>query len=510
MQKYVYLILFALILALPFALRARLLPSAPRETKASNAETLVVVTPHNQDIRHEFEQAFAQWCARKYHQRVKIDYRMPGGSSDMLRLLKSIYTAAHGDSGQLPPDFTPDLHVVFGGGDNTFVRLKAANVLQPLQIDLREAFPQDNLAGVALYDNKTEPHQTGPTWVGACLSGFGIVYNRDVCDAAGVREPQTWADLTDPRLVNLIALADPTHSGVATVAYGMVLQHNMATAERKFADARGTTRPATQPGYDDAIAAGWKLGMGQLLRIVANSRYLTENSNHVPNDVGNGQAAAGVTIDFYGRVFQEMVGANRCKVVLPRGATAITPDPVAILAGVRGEKLTLATRFIEFILSRDGQQLWILKVGATNGPTQRALRRSPIRQDLFGSGVDHSDWVDDMDPFATAAGFNQRAQWMKDLADMNQVWTAAWIDNYDDLKDAYRRILEVPDAAKREMLLAKLADLPIELSEVKAFSKERADREKKGNADQWKAERRLEWGRRFRSHYASVARQAHG
>ena len=43
----------------------------------------------------------------------------------------------------------------------------------------------------------------------------------------------------------------------------------------------------------------------------------------------------------------------------------------------------LATRFIEFILSPEGQKLWGLKAGAPGGPEKMALRNMPLRRDYY-------------------------------------------------------------------------------------------------------------------------------
>ena len=85
MKPYVYLILFVLILALPFLLRGAL-TSAPTQHAQLR---LVVVTPHNQDIRREFGYAFSDWHQKKYGQAVEIDYRTPGGTNDIKRLLEN-------------------------------------------------------------------------------------------------------------------------------------------------------------------------------------------------------------------------------------------------------------------------------------------------------------------------------------------------------------------------------------------------------------------------------------
>ena len=109
---------------------------------------------------------------------------------------------------------------------------------------------------------------------------------------------------------------------------------------------------------------------------------------------------------------------------------------------MRGDALELATRFVEFLLSREGQRLWILRPGQPGGPAERALRRPPVRQDLY---ADRTGWTDDVNPFAESRGFNQRADFMKLYVDTRPVWTAAWIDSRESLKSAYAKVLRVAD-----------------------------------------------------------------
>jgi ABC-type Fe3+ transport system substrate-binding protein len=301
-----------------------------------------------------------------------------------------------------------------------------------LKIDpklLAEAFPQPTLAGVKLYDlSKDKAGRPAPQWVGVCLSSFGIVYNPDLYRTLQLPEPKQWRDLTNEKLAGLVALADPSHSASAALAYMMVVQRAMADAEEAFFAANPAMKRvpraelAKNAEYQKTIAQGWKQGMKTLLVIAANARYFTNISSFVPNDVGNGQAAAGMAIDFYGRVYQESVGAGRCKFITPVAATAITPDPVAVLYGVKGRQEELANHFVEFLLSPEGQRLWILKAGEPDGPRERSLRRLPVRQDVY---ADRQGWTDDENPFADAGGFNQRAEWMGWFADMRAIWMAA-------------------------------------------------------------------------------------
>src|ERR1700742_1231007 len=114
-------------------------------------------------------------------------------------------------------------------------------------------------------------------------------------------------------------------------------------------------------GYVAAVSRGWKRGMGELLLVSANARYITDSGSQPPNDVANGDAAAAMAIDFYGRANEFAMGPERFKLIFPRGAAAMNPDPVAILAGVKGEKLEVARHFVEYLLSAEGQRIWQLK-----------------------------------------------------------------------------------------------------------------------------------------------------
>jgi hypothetical protein len=226
----------------------------------------------------------------------------------------------------------------------------------------------------------------------------------------------------------------------------------------------------------------------------------------VPTDVGRGEAAAGMSIDFYAWVSEGIVGAERARFVSPRQATAITPDTVGILYGVRGDRLTLATHFVEFLLTPQAQRLWILEPGQPGGPRERSLRRMPIRRNVY---ADQSGWVDHFNPFDEAGGFNQRGQWMALMSDTRPIWNAAWIDSRDALVEAYQEILEVKDDRRREALFARLADLPVTMHDVEQRRADRLQLEKThADLDAWNARQRIEWGNRFRDHYRKVAEEA--
>jgi ABC-type Fe3+ transport system substrate-binding protein len=375
---------------------------------------------------------------------------------------------------------------------------------------LHAAFPQDSLAGVRLYDaTRNASGDPAPKWVGVVLSSFGIVYNQQLYSTLGLSPPRAWADLTDPRLFGFVALADPAHSGSASVSYMMVLQRSMADDEQALLDRRPELRnlPSRElknrAEYQGAIAHGWRHGMGQLLLIAANARYFSDSSELVPNDVARGEAAAGMAIDFYARVTEGTVGPERARFVSPYAATAITPDPVGILYGASGQQLILATRFVQFLLSPEGQRLWILQPGTPDGPSERSLRRMPIRRDVY---QDQTGWADHFNPFEEAGGFNQRGEWMALMGDTLPFWEAAWIDSRDALIDSYSKILRVKDMVLRERLLMSLSDLPVTLHDVEDRRAARLQlQQTHGDIDEWNARQRIQWGNRFRKHYQDVA-----
>ena len=520
MRRYVFIVLFFIVLVAPFVVQ-RVVARGGREGDAhasGDAPELVIVTPHNQDIRRTFARAFSDWHRERFGTPVRVTYLTPGGTNDIVRMLADTYGSMRDSAtGQLPPPerVNVSIDLVWGGGDTVFDRdLKSKGVLQPVKLDpnvLNDSFPEPDLNGMPLY----EPTKDGspPRWVGVALSSFGIVYNPSMYDSLGLSPPDMWDDLARPELAGLVALADPTRSSSAAVAYMMVIQRAMADAEEAFL-AQHPEHKATPPAeleksndeYGEALGSGWKKGMRTLLLIAANARYFTDSASQVPNDVGNGDAAAGMAIDFEGRVYQQEIGAARIRYVSPRAATAINADPIAVLYGVRGEREILANRFIEFLLTPQAQRLWNVQPG--HAPhVERSLRRLPIRRDVY---QDQTGWADaGAKPFEEASGFNMRQDWMGLFSDTRPVWAAAWIDSRAALKEAYEEVLQVKDVERRDRLLFELSDLPIEMHDLEAQNATRKKlEENKQDARLWVTRQRVDWANKFREHYRSVAEKA--
>jgi ABC-type Fe3+ transport system substrate-binding protein len=470
MRRYFTLILFFVVLITPFILQ-RLMGSAtdaPMPVEG-DAEQLVILSPHVEGIRREFAQAFAAW----YGKPVFVDYRSYGGASDIVKFFEASQETVYKKQG------TYNIDLVWGGGDYLFDRqLKRPGYLQKIDLDpaiLKAAFPSPTLAGLPLYDLAPD----GPQWIGTALSSFGIVYNKDVVKYLHLPEPRTWADLADPKYRGWIVLADPTRSASAKTAFMIIVERAMQTAQ----DNGGT--------YDH----GWAKGMGLIRQISANARIFADASSAVPSMVATGDVAAGMAIDFYARSQMEAVGGDRMGYVEPAGATLVNPDPIGLVKGAKHR--ALAMKFIEFVLSEQGQKLWNTRAGAPGGPKSTSLRRLPIRRSTYD---DMSNFTDPVNPFKSIGGFNTRNDRKRTFGIMGELIGYSCIDLLDDLRDTRAAILASPRAAELD---AQLGTFPFDESE--ALSRD-AQLRKAAPAERLKLQR--DWTEEFRQEYARLRAEA--
>lgn len=438
MRRYLFVILFFVVLVTPFILRAMYggAPSAP----PADALPLVIVTPHVEGIRREFAEAFSRWHQQNFGKPVAIDWRNYGGTSQIVKFFdasRSLYQELG----------TYKIDMVWGGGDYLFdSQLKGGGHLEGVDLGadfIREVFPQPALAGLPLYDTGSPPQ-----WFGTALSSFGICYNKDVLRHLHLSEPATWRDLADPRYRGWLVLADPTQSASARTAF-------MIVVERAMADA------AAQGRSEDA---GWAEGMGLLRQIAANARLFTDSGSAQSGIVASGDVAASMVIDFHARSTIELVGEDRMGYVEPVNATAINPDPIAIVKGA--ENRETAIRFIRFILSDEGQRLWIVRAGAPGGPAATSLRRLPVRQSVYSSPRDFTDRVN---PFASASEFNTSNARKATFGIIGELIQFSMIDVLDELRETRRAILASPRAAELD---AELGRFPFDQAEALRRAKE--------------------------------------
>lgn len=532
-MRYVPLVILILIVALPFAMRR-----VDVGTKLSNdpsALRVTIVTPHNEAIRYEFEVGFSRWHQQKYGKPVRIDWRNIGGTTEISRYLASEYVAAvrawRKSSGagwpenasetllnrdaptdpiladlwkqyratDNPDAFTCKIDLFFGGGeyDHSYA--------------FRSGFT------VAPWPEEQEPDSlklipkalSGEVWrtstlYGTVVSTFGIAYNVDRLKDLGVTTPpRAWSDLADPIYFGQVGVADPTKSGSIAKAFEMIVHQQMHESAAEYLRAQGIAAddvdsiiskneqiiaafskstgagrgvvPPELNDYQAALEAGWDKGLRLIQLIGANARYFTDAGSKVPIDVGAGDAAVGMCIDFYARFQAQMSrapdGTERMIFITPRGGTSVSCDPISLLRGAPNRET--AAHFIEYLMTEDAQKLWTYKPGSPGGPEKFALRRLPLRRDFYPSedpqldaraGEHRKYSVDaldspDVDPFQVAETFMYYRRWTGDHFNiLRDIVRAMCMDSGDELREAWKAINRSKD--HRDEAMKALQQMP--------------------------------------------------
>ncbi|MEM0968955.1 MAG: extracellular solute-binding protein, partial [Verrucomicrobiota bacterium] len=196
---------------------------------------------------------------------------------------------------------------------------------------------------------------------------------------------------------------------------------------------------------NDALDEGWVNGLNLIQRISANARYFTDLASKIPFDVAQGNAAAGMSIDFYGRTANETVkkpdGTSRVSFVIPEAGTSVSSDPIALLRGA--PRPELANKFIHFLLSPTGQRLWHYQVGLENGPEKKALRRMPIRKDAYLPAELAKSTDPESAPYEQSRDFVYRPEWTGPHSNVIRfIIQVMCLETHEELKEAWTALIE--------------------------------------------------------------------
>jgi iron(III) transport system substrate-binding protein len=577
------LILLALvtIVALPFIFRQE----PPAGEWRQGDPVLVIVSPHNEAIRYEFANAFSRWHQGKFGRPARIDWRSIGGTTEIVRYLSAEYTTSMrgwwerqgkpwpagatdtvtasraptdpdlleiynavrkvDDAGQI----TCGIDVFFGGGqyDHNDIYHRGMTVIPwPAGQEPAGLFAAD---GVELIPAAVSGEiWRDKTYFGCVVSTFGICYNHDRLREAGITTPPTrWDDLADVRYFRQVGAADPTKSGSVAKAFEMMIHQKVhdrvtaagfteadidhfenAIAEKKWAPGQPAGEFGRIEVYQRCVESGWVDGIRLVQKIGANARYFTDSASKVPIDVSIGDAAVGMSIDFYARFqVQESTGPRgeaRMTYITPVGGSSVSCDPLGLLRGAPNREI--AVRFIEFCLSEEGQRLWCYKPAAPGGPEKFALRRLPIRRDFYPSTrpavqakhEQHAKYsVDDLadptvDPYALAQNFIYRPRWTaRHFGVQRDLIRAMCLDSADELRDAWTAIRDAGGPEKVPQAMAKLGEMPtvmlrhITTGEAKLVSLDWATAPTISGRNYRTMDYMREWTNAFRANYRAAA-----
>jgi len=443
----VFAVLAALVIA-PIILR----PSLPHRTAQVR---LVIISPHDAQIREEFAHAFALYAAKTLNTSVDIDWRSVGGTGEITRYLDERFGESFADTfpaqaaalAALPkplpkafadvasdaPGVDPAVHAArtaflgsdvgagidiwWGGGEyphRTYANkgfLVDAGLLRAEPGWFSDAVIPQRLSGETIYDSKGR-------YYGASLSVFGVCASPDrLALLTLTTAPIQWMDLGEPRFFDILTIVDPTRSAASATAFERLIQQQMSLQVQALPPAAVSQAHEQTLARSQADAAalgrGWDQAFALIKRIGGNTRDLSDGASFAVREVIRGDVAAAMAIDFQARCEEEYAfsegGTHRLVFTAPVGGTSVSADPISLLRGAPHHDMAVA--FMHFVLSPEGQRLLDYRVGAPGGPVRTALRRMPVRKDVYRA-QDRLEMSDpDLDPFALARTFTYHAAW---------------------------------------------------------------------------------------------------
>lgn len=401
------------------AIAAVVFALVPNVETVGQEKELAILTPHNMHIQREFEAAFEQHLDEP----VKVRW-VKQGTSELIRLLETADRARPGAS------FGFDLF--FGGGlaDHDLAGERGYLEAPSISEHIKDSIPQ-SVSGCPNY------HPSG-LWFSTAISSFGILVHKEGLARQGLPVPRTWKDLADPQYFGWLVITDPRKSASVQVAFEAVLQ---------------------QYGWEE----GWQI----LTRIAANSRLITESSTGVPNEIATGNALAGPCVDFYAKSRIGAAGHSALGFVQPVGGTVVTPDPISMLRSPARREL--AEKFISFVMSPEGQCLWLLPAGAPGGPLESTLYRLPIHPRAYENCGDRLGFANPYTPGDapyTRMDYDLQRTRVVVLAEL---MGATLVDLHSDAVATWKRLI---DAGMPQRALHEWGKIPFEESQLMALARD--------------------------------------
>jgi iron(III) transport system substrate-binding protein len=439
---------------------------------AAGTDSLVIYSPHSDEIRQEFGDAFKTWYKQQTGRDVNVSWPDPagGGGSQILRLLQDKFRAGR-----------YDIDVVYGGGP-IFDQLKQLGMLQPYKLpeDVLAAIPP-TVAGQPLYDPEFN-------WYGAAISTFGLIYSKQVIHDRNLPEVKDWQALADPRFFGYVGAGDPSKSATLLKADEIILQ-----------------------------AYGYEAGMALLMKMGGNAREFYDSSSDIPRNTAKGFLAVGPCIDFYAFRQMRSEGGDTLGFAVPSGLTMTTCDPIGILRNA--PNLPVARKFVEFVMRPEGQRLWMVPAGTPGGPRQYTLERLSVLPALYND-PNAKTAAARTDPFKLPASKFFDAAKERDrqtvLADYLRL---ALVENHAALAKAWKALIDagLPEARVAELVRPLITEdemlrlgrevwAPV-LVPDNATPEQKADLTRQDEQRQrTRSDLKKQWGETLRTRYEALAK----
>ncbi len=469
------LFVFLLLLALPFFLRRDQEEKAP-EKSVENAATdqVVVISAHNKSFRDECAAKFKVYYREKFGRDVEIDFRSPGGTSDIIRYIADRYKTEfrrYYEKNPVLGEWDSELAGAFADPKSDLpTASERAKKIRRIFLDSKVGIGIDVFAGGGVFEHERQkkrgfaadagvasrhpelftdaviPKEYGGSplydakgkYYSVVLSTFGVCCNLDrLAEMKNSAPPRRWSDLADPRFFASLSCADPTKSGSVNKCFEIIIQQAMAEAGNP--------------------SDGWRNGVNIIRRMFANCRNIGESAVVIVQDVSSGNSTAGIAIDSYALseiAYQaKQLGMSRICYLTPQGGTAVSGDPVQLLRGAANRQAALA--FIDFLLSEAGQKMHAYRPGTPGGPEIYAINRPPVRRDIYDENYRRYASFPDYDPYKSGADFAYHAEWTEKYYSLiRQLIKSIMLDCHEELTRAWRKIIAAggPDAVPEAMI----------------------------------------------------------
>ena len=208
----------------------------------------------------------------------------------------------------------PQAALMFGGSTDNYIAAVDQGLLEPYQSPELENAPETYIDPTGTWN---------PIYVGA----IAFACNKEWFAEKGYDYPTSWDDLLDPKYEGMVIMAHPATSGTAYTVLATLIQ------------LKG----------EDAV---WDY----LKELDKNMSQYTKSGSAAPNAVALGEAAIALTFSHDG--LQPTVEGYPIELSFPSDGTGYEVGAMALIKGGPADQQENAKKFIDFMCSAEGQNLY--------------------------------------------------------------------------------------------------------------------------------------------------------
>jgi len=247
----------------------------------------------------------------------------------------TLYTSQPNKDAQMTVDAfeaaNPNIKVewVRDGTTKLMTKLRAelsSGVVKPDVLLIADSVTMESMVSDGYLESYLSPNRT--EYEDSLYSDKGYYYGTKLITSGIVRHknapqsPTDWSDFTKPAYKNQVAMPSPLYSGAALI--------HLAT-------------------LTDEKTLGWNY----YEQLHANQVKAQGGNGGVLKAVASGTKPYGVIVDFL--AIREAAKGSPIEFVFPKTGVSMVTEPVAIMKGAKNKPA--AKRFVDFLLSKEGQQL---------------------------------------------------------------------------------------------------------------------------------------------------------